>query len=124
LTFHEKLIGSSISADFNLVLGTKNSSGLPHRIFDRILMLNVFHEIESRKGIMMELHQLLNENGKIIIMERMGKTEGETHGDCNYPKLMESNFLQEMNDYGYILKGKQLGEEISNLMFYTFKSMK
>lgn len=124
LTYHENLIGSTIKADFNLVLGTENSTGLPHGIFDRVLMLNVFHEIESRKGIMMEIHQLLNKNGELVIMERMGKAEGEIHGDCNYPKLMEPSFIQEMIDYGYILKGKQLGEEISNLMFYTFESMK
>ena len=86
-------------------------------------MLNVFHEIESREGIMREIHQLLNEDGVLIIMERIGKTVGEVHGDCNYPKLMEPNFLQEMNDYGYTLKRKKLGEEISNLMFYTFESI-
>ena len=124
LAYHENLIDSSISADFNLVLGSENSTGLPHGIFDRVLMLNVFHEIESREGIMMEIHQLLNEDGVLIIMERIGKTEGEIHGDCKYPKLMEPNFLQEMNDYGYTLKSKQLGEEMSNLMFYTFESKK
>lgn len=124
LKYHENLIGSSISADFNLVLGTENSTGLPHRIFDRVLMLNVFHEIESREGIMMETHQLLSENGVLVIMERMGNTEGEVHGDCKYPKLIESSFLQEMSDYGYTLKREQLGEKMSNLMFYTFESRK
>ncbi len=124
LAYHEDLIGSSIRADFNLVLGTENSTGLPHGIFDRVLMLNVFHEIELREGIMMEILQLLNQDGLLIIMERIGKTEGEIHSDCKYPKLMEPNFLQEMNDYGYTLKSKQLGEEMSNLMFYTFESKK
>ncbi len=122
LAYHENLIGSSVNANFNLVLGTENSIGLPPMIFDRVLMLNVFHEIESREGIMMEIHQLLNDDGVLIIMERMGKTVGEVHGDCKYPKLIEPSFLQEMNDYAYTLKGKQLGEEMSNLMFYTFES--
>ncbi len=122
LTYHEKLIGSSIKADFNLVMGTENSTDLPHGIFDRVLMLNVFHEIEYREGIMTEIHQLLNEDGVLIIMERIGKKAGEIHGDCKYPKLMEPGFLQEMNDYGFILKSEQLGEEMSNLMFYTFES--
>lgn len=124
LKFHENLMGSSISADFNFVLGTENSTGLPHGIFDRVLMLNVFHEIESRDEIMMEIHQLLDEDGLLIIMERIGKTEGEIHSDCGYSKLMEPIVLQEMNDYGYRLKRKQLGEEMSNLMFYTFDSKK
>ena len=122
LAYHENLIGSSISSDFNLVLGTESSTGLPHEVFDRVLMLNVFHEIELREGIMTEIHQLLNKGGVLVIMERMGDEVGEIHRDCKYPKLIETDFLQEMNSYGYALKTKQLGEEMSNLMFYTFES--
>lgn len=85
-------------------------------------MLNVFHEIEAREGLMTEIHQLLHEEGVLVIMERMGNTEGEVHADCKYPKLIEIRFLQEMNDYGYSLISKQLGEEMSNLMFYHFAS--
>lgn len=120
LTYHESIIGSSINADFKLVLGTEKSTSLPPGTFDRILMFNVFHEIETRKGIMTEIHQLFNEGGELVIIERIGKTEGEIHGDCKYPKLLEPDFLNEMDDYGYTLKRKQLGEEMSNLMFYTF----
>lgn len=124
LAYHEQLTESSIKADFRLVLGTEISTGLPHLIFDRVLMFNVFHEIQSSEAIMMEIHHLLNEDGVLVIMERMAKTEGEVHGDCGYLKLMEQGFLQKMNDYGYTLNGKQLGEKMSNLMFYTFKSRK
>ena len=122
LAYHENLIDSSLSADFELVVGTEDSTGLPHELFDRVLMLNVFHEIELRKGIMTEIHQLLNQDGVLVIMERMGDEVGEIHRDCKYPKLTEPSFLQEMNGYGYALKTKQLGEEMSNLMFYTFAS--
>jgi ubiquinone/menaquinone biosynthesis C-methylase UbiE len=124
LTYHESLIGSSVNADFKLVLGTEKSTRLPHGTFDRILMFNVFHEIETRKGIMTEINQLLNKDGVLVIIERMGKTEGEIHGDCKYPKLLEHDFLHEMDDYGYTLIRKQLGEEMSNLMFYTFNFKK
>ncbi len=124
LTYHENLIGSSLSADFKLVLGTENATALPHGIFDRVLMFNVFHEVELREGMMMEIHQLLNNEGELIIMERMGITEGEVYSDCKYPKLMEAGFLQEMKDYGYTVKRKQLGVAMSNLMFYTFQTKK
>lgn len=122
LEYHEKLIGAPVVADFNLVLGSENATGLPVGIFDRVLMLNVFHEIESRAGIMIEIHELLREGGEVVIMERMGKTPGEIHGDCRHPKLIEAGFLEEMEGYGYTLKRKQLREEMSNLMFYAFES--
>jgi hypothetical protein len=47
---------------------------------------------------------------------------GEVHTDCKYPKLVEDGFLQEMNKYGYTFIRKQPGEEMSNLMFYSFVS--
>ncbi|MEO0331548.1 MAG: methyltransferase domain-containing protein, partial [Bacteroidota bacterium] len=124
LKYHESVVGSPINANFNLVLGTEDTTHLPNGVFDRVLMLNVFHEIESRRGIMTEIHQLLNENGVLVIMERMGNIEGEIHGDCKYPKLVEDSFLQEMREYGYALDKQQLGEEMSNLMFYSFVSEK
>lgn len=122
LRYHENVMDSSVDADFNLVLGTENSTALPHEIFDRVLMLNVFHEIETQEGIMMEIHQLLDKGGVLIVMERMGENKGEVHADCGYPKLTEDEFLEDMSKYGYALNKKELGEEMSNLMFYSFVS--
>ncbi len=119
LALHENFAGTP-SATFNLVVGTESSTNLPKATFDRILMINVFHEIDTRKDIMMEVHKLLKENGVLVIMERMGKAAGEIHGDCKYPRLLEADFLEEMEGYGYQLLDQQLGEEMSNLMFYVF----
>ncbi len=119
LAHHENIAGKP-SATFNLVVGTEQNTKLPKATFDRILMINVFHEIDARKDIMMEVHQLLKENAELVIMERIGKTAGEIHGDCKYPKLIEAELLKEMEGYGYQLSDKQLGEEMSNLMFYVF----
>ncbi len=117
---HHENLGGTPAATFNLVVGTEQSTNLPKATFDRILMINVFHEIDARKEIMMEVHKLLKKNGELVIMERMGENPGEIHGDCKYPKLLETDLLKEMDGYGYQLSDKQLGEEMSNLMFYVF----
>ncbi|MEQ8531911.1 MAG: methyltransferase domain-containing protein [Imperialibacter sp.] len=122
LAHHEQVMGAPVKADFNLVLGTEESTGLPQGVFDRVLLFNVYHELASPDGMMKEIRQLLNTDGVLVIMERMGATPGELHGDCDRPKLMEPAFLQAMAAYGYTLQGKQLGEAMSNLMFYTFDS--
>jgi ubiquinone/menaquinone biosynthesis C-methylase UbiE len=121
LAYHEQLKGAHIHADFNLVLGTESNTMLPHGVFDRVLMMNVFHEIESRERIMLEISKLLKIQGELVIMERMAKTEGEIHGDCKFPKLFEDNFLKEMDEYGFTFKKSILAEEISNLMYFTFE---
>ncbi len=118
--YHENLKGSVINGDFKLILGTTKTTNLPKETFDRIIMVNVFHEMEVRKQIMLEIHQLLKTNGELVIMERMAKKPGEIHGDCKHPKLYESEFLNEMDSYRFNLNRKETGEKISNLIYYTF----
>ncbi len=120
LAYFEKLKGSSVDAKFNLVIGTETETHLPKGTFDRILMINVYHEIAKRAPMLGEIRQLLKEGGKLVIMERMGDKPGLVHGDCKYPKLYEPEFLKEMEGYGFVLSKKQLGEKVSQLMYYTF----
>jgi SAM-dependent methyltransferase len=120
LAYHKNLKGSPIKGTFELVLGTETSTGLPEGIFNRVLMINVFHELESREAIMKDVQALLKEDGVLVIMERMADKEGAFHGDCKYQKLIEHVFLKEMEEYGYSLKKKALVEKFSNLTFFTF----
>lgn len=120
LAHHEKLKGSSIDADFKLIMGTETSTKLPKGIFDRIIMVIVFHEISNRAPIMSEIQELLKTNGELVIMETMAKEPGEQHPNCKHMKLYEPEFLKEMEEYGYRLKNYQIGETFSQLVFYTF----
>lgn len=123
LKHHEGLKGSAVNGEFNLVLGTEFSTTLPEGIFDRVIMLNVFHEISTRESIMLEVRKLLGASGEIVIMERMADKPGQIHGDCKHPKMYEPEFLKEMQEYGYKLISQHVGEEMSSLLFYTFTSI-
>jgi SAM-dependent methyltransferase len=120
LAYFEKLKGSPVDAAFDLVEGTTVKTNLPKGKFDRVLMINVFHEIIDRKPIMEEVVQLLKPGGEFVIMERMGEKAGQVHGDCKFPKLLEKDLLHEMNAYGFQLVNKQIGEKMSHLVIYTF----
>jgi hypothetical protein len=69
---------------------------------------------------MREVHELLKPDGKLVIMERMGDKPGLVHGDCKFPKLYEPDFLKEMEGYGFDLSQNQMGEQVSQLKYYTF----
>jgi ubiquinone/menaquinone biosynthesis C-methylase UbiE len=120
LAHFEKLKQSPIDATFHLVVGTESETNLPQSTFDRILMINVVHEINERDSLMKEIGKLLKPEGKLVIMERMGEKAGQVHGDCKFPKLLEKDLLHEMNIYGFQLVNKQIGEKMSHLVFYTF----
>jgi SAM-dependent methyltransferase len=118
--YFEKLKGSAIEADFHLVLGTDEKTNLPYDTFDRVLMINVFHELEDPEPIMYEILKLMNKDGRLVIMERMARSRGQKHNDCHFPKLYEPDFLATMSAYGYHLESINLGEDVSNLKFYIF----
>jgi SAM-dependent methyltransferase len=120
MAYHTKLKKGAITGEFELVIGQIDKTNLPDSLFDRVLMVNVYHELELREPILTDIKRLLKADGKLVIMEKMGLQRNEIHGDCKLPKLFEPDFISEMNDFGYLLEKKFIGEQVSNLTFYTF----
>ncbi|MCG8306484.1 MAG: methyltransferase domain-containing protein [Cytophagales bacterium] len=118
--YFEKLYGKKTEANFNLVLGTESSTNLPESTFDRILMVNVYHELTNREAMMNDISKLLKQNGKLVIMEPMAKQAGDLHANCKHLKLYEPDFLQEMRQFGFKLSKRDVGEKISLVTYYTF----
>lgn len=121
LSYHERLKDSQINAEFTLVIGTETSTTLSENTFDRVLLINVFHELEERQPIMSEIHKLLKPDGQLVIMERMANEPGQIHADCKHPKLVEPDMLNEIGESGFVLVGIFIAEKFSNLKYYTFK---
>ena len=70
---------------------------------------------------MEDIRKMLKPEGILVVMERMGRKPGEKHGDCHFPKLFEPDFLKEVKQHGFELHHKEMGEKMSNLIFYTFQ---
>ena len=120
LDHHRKLNKGPINGTFHIVIGDSKMTNLPMDTFDKVLLINVYHELEFRNDILLDIKTILKSSGVLVIMERMGKERNEIHGDCKMPKLYEPDFISEMDEYGFALESKIIGEEISNLIFYTF----
>ena len=85
-----------------------------------IMFVLITIRIPLISSIMNDIKGSLNENGQIVIMERMAKKSGQRHGDCGHLKLVEEEFLFEMNKYGFKSIKKVLPDKKTNLTFYTF----
>lgn len=120
LVHFEKLNEKEVHAKFELVLGTATATNLPQNHFDRIIMNNVYHELSDRKAIMEDISGLLKQNGQLVIMEPMARKPGEKHANCNHLRLYDPDFLMEMEQFGYNLAKKEVGEKLSFLTYYTF----
>lgn len=123
IRYHEQLAGTKINATFNLVVGEKDQTNLTRSFFDRILLINVYHELSNKEKILEDIRGALNEKGVLVVMERMGKKPGERHGDCGLPKLFEPDYLADMKKAGFDLVFKSEPKKKTSIIFYTFKAI-
>ena len=123
MEYFKHLKGSNIDAEFHLIIGSEKNTKLPGQQFDRIILNNVYHELSDRKSIMYDVKNLLNQNGKLVIMEPMAKKKGDLHANCGHLRLYEPEFLPELQNFGFSLVEKKVGEEISFLTCYTFQAV-
>lgn len=119
--YDEQLLNRKIEGDFEFVIGEEMSTRLPREQYDRILLVNVYHELTEREALMQDLKGALKQNGLVAIQERMATKRKQKHGDCGHPKLMETDFVEEMNRYGFILEKKIQAERMSQLCYFIFK---
>lgn len=119
--YDEQLLARKIEGDFDFVLGEEKSTRLPRNQYDRILLVNVYHELTEREALMQDLKGALKENGVVAIQERMATKRKQKHGDCGHPKLMEAALVEEMDRFGFVLEKKTQAEQMSQLCYYVFK---
>jgi len=122
LRYFTELKGSPIEGTYEHVVGAPTSTNLPRNTFDRILMINVFHELENPEPIVADIKKCLKPHAKLVIMERMGEKPGQIHGDCKFPKLIEAAFLKRMKSFGFANMSIEMGEIVSILKTYTFQT--
>jgi ubiquinone/menaquinone biosynthesis C-methylase UbiE len=121
LQHHEKLKGSTISGNFILALGTEKQTKLKRDYYDRIIMLNVFHELSDKESMLVDIRGAMKHNAELVIMERMARKPNEVRKDCGHTLPIESDLIKEMNRYGYSLMQTNMTHKNSRLTFYTFK---
>lgn len=119
--YDERLLNRKIEGVFEFVIGEEKSTRLFREQYDRILLVNVYHELTEREALMQDLKGALKQNGVVAIQERMATKPRQKHGDCGHPKLLETDFVEEMNQYGFVLEKKTEAERVSQLCYYIFK---
>ena len=123
LHYFENMIQRPIKAKFSFVLGNEKKTNLPEDTFDRIIVINSYHEITERASILTDVHRALRKNGKVIILESMAKKKGQIHQGCHDLKLWEPDFLQEMEGFNFKLINKINPTKGYSWSHYTFESI-
>ena len=88
------------------MLGDEKKTNLPENTYDKILIINTYHEITERPSILADVRRALKKNGQVIILESMAKKKGQIHQGCHVLKLWEPDFLKEMEGFNFKLLDK------------------
>lgn len=123
LHYFENMIQKPIKAKFSFVLGDEKKTNLPEDTFDKILIINTYHEITERSPILADVRRALRKNGKVIILESMAKKKGQIHQGCHDLKLWEPDFLQEMEGFNFKFLNKVIPKKGVTWSYYTFESI-
>ena len=117
----EKIIQKPIHEKFSIVIGNLEKTNLLYDAYDRVLLLNVYHEITDKQRFMTEIHQVLKEKGRVVVMESMARKIGQRHQGCNDLKLWEPDFLTEMEKFNFKLLNRNRPREKFFDTFFIFE---
>jgi ubiquinone/menaquinone biosynthesis C-methylase UbiE len=118
--YYQTLANKKINSDFTLLIGTETSTNLNANTYDRILLINTYHELSKKAEIVAQINTALKSKGKLIIMEKMAKKKGKKRKDCHHIMPFEPDFLLELQAQNFKLISKN---ESDNVTFYEWEKI-
>jgi ubiquinone/menaquinone biosynthesis C-methylase UbiE len=101
--YYSALTGRPLNCQYKIVIGDEQKTNLPEQFFDKILVINSFHEFSHPAAMLADLGQKLKPGGTLYIDEPLAKKSGELHVGCH--KRIYTNteliFLLQENGFTY-----------------------
>ncbi|SDB36867.1 Methyltransferase domain-containing protein [Flavobacteriaceae bacterium MAR_2010_188] len=115
---NEKKEERSIS-NISLIKGSENSNNLPENSVDKILMVDVYHELSYPVEMLASIKKALRHNGKLFLIEYRGE-------DPNIPikklhKMTEAQAVKELKANGFKLEKNIDNLPIQHCMVFQVK---
>lgn len=90
-----------IHKNIELILGDEKNVNLPENAFDKVLMVDVYHEFNFPKEMIVSIKKALKKNGKIYLIEY--RAEDNTVPIKEIHKMSEKQAIKEMKAAGFRL---------------------
>jgi len=102
--YYATLRGRPMTSDYKMIIGDERSTSLPENTFDKILVINSFHEFTFQAEMLADIKKKLKPGGVLYIDGALPKKQGQLHGICNKPMLTndETIAIFEKNGFEYL----------------------
>ena len=103
-SYYSTLRGRPMTCDYKMIFGDERSTSLPENSFDKILVINSFHEFTFQAEMLADIKKKLKPGGILYIDEALPKRRGQLHGICNKPMLTneETIAIFKKNGFEYV----------------------
>ena len=99
--YYDSLRGSTMTCTYTLITGTEESTLLPENTFDKIIIINSFHEFTRVDEMLADIKKKLKTDGILYIDEAVPKRPGQLHGICKKPMLTPEEMISILSRNGY-----------------------
>ncbi|HEY5772055.1 MAG TPA: methyltransferase domain-containing protein [Chitinophagaceae bacterium] len=99
--YYASLRGRPMTSDYKMIIGDERSTSLPENTFDKILVINSFHEFTFQAEMLADIKKKLKPNGILYIDEALPKKQGQLHGICNKPMLTNEETIAIFEKKGF-----------------------
>lgn len=99
ITYFEKQFDRTSNCNFKITIGNAKETNLPSNYFDKVLLINSFHEFEYQDAMIAECQRILKPKGQIIIEEQLANYSGELHEGCGKRLFLEAELMDKFNGF-------------------------
>ncbi len=107
--YYEPVRGKRMTSTYQLVLGDEKKTNLPAASFDKILIINSFHEFTYQKEMLDDIAGKLKPDGILYIDEALARKSGDLHGVCKKRMYLNDELIAILRQNGYeYINGREL----------------
>jgi len=102
--------------NIELILGNEQTTNLPENTFDKILMVDVYHEFNYPKEMLQSIKKALKKEGQLFLIEY--RLEDATIPIKKIHKMSEKQTVKELASVGFVLKKNVNNLPIQHCMIF------
>jgi ubiquinone/menaquinone biosynthesis C-methylase UbiE len=110
IAYFENHYKRSTDSNFSISIGNTKETKLPSNYFDKVLLINSFHEFQYQENMIGECKRILKPNGQLIIEEQLAKFTGELHEGCGKRLFLEAELIDKFLGFQIVEKIIELGK--------------
>lgn len=99
--YYSGISSKPMSSTYQLVLGDEKKTNLPEKLFDKVIIINSFHEFTHQKEMLEDIAHKLKPGGLLYIDETLARRSGEIHHGCGKRIYLDEELVLILKGNGY-----------------------